>query len=174
MRKLLICTAMMFLLPALAQAQELKVGVVDLQYVLEESEPGQEAIQKLEQNFQGLQQRLDERKSELDSMREEMQKQSLVLSQEAQSDKESEFREKVQKFQELYQEYQNRMQAKEKELREPIIKELVEIIQDYGEKNGYDMIMDKQNSGLVYNKQEMDITEPVLELLDQKWPEDAE
>ncbi|MGM0423304.1 MAG: OmpH family outer membrane protein [Thermodesulfobacteriota bacterium] len=174
MRKILICTMIMLLFPVLLQAQELKVGVVDLQHVLEESKPGKKAIQNLEQEFQGLQQRLDQRKSELDELREEMQKQSLVMSQEAQSDKESEFRQKVQKFQELYQEYQNRMQAKEKELREPIIEDLVDIIQDYGQEHGFDIILDKQNSGLVFNTEELEITEPILEILNQQWQEDEE
>jgi outer membrane protein len=164
----------MLCLPLLAQAQELKVGVVDLQYVLENSEPGQKAIEQLEQEFKGLQQKLEQRKSELDSLRQEMQKQSLVMSQEAKSDKESEFRQKVQKFQKLYQEYQKRMQSKEQELREPIIQDLVEIIQDYGQEHGFDIILDKQNSGLVYSKQGLEITEPILEILNQKWQQNEQ
>ncbi|MFP4391497.1 MAG: OmpH family outer membrane protein [Desulfohalobiaceae bacterium] len=174
MRRILICTIVMLLFPFLVQAQDLKVAVVDLQHVLDNSKPGEEAIQELEQEFGGMQQRLDKRKSELDSMREEMQKQSMVLSQEAQSDKQSEFRQKVQNFQELYQEYQQRVRAKEQELRDPIIQDLVKIIQDYGQEHGFDIILDKQNSGLVYNTQELEITEKVLELLNQKWQEDEQ
>lgn len=169
MRRIIILAAFILFIPGLLQAQEPKIGLVDLQYILEKCAPGQKAIEQLQQEFQGMQQTLDQRKSELDALREELQKQSLILSQEAQSDKETEFRQKMQDFQKLYQDYQRRMQAKEQELREPIIDKLVEVIQDYGQKNEFDMVLDKQNSGIVYNTPELEITEPVLDLLNQKW-----
>ncbi len=175
MRKIILLTMFFLLLmPGALSAQDLKVGVVDLQYVLEKSEPGKRAILLLQEEQRDLQRTLNERESELDRMHEELQQQSVVLSQEAQQNKEAEFQQKVQEFQQMYQEYQRRMQAKEHELRDPIIDKLVDVIQDYGQEHGFDIILDKQNSGLVYNTQELELTEIIMEKLDQKWQENQD
>ncbi|WP_051564266.1 OmpH family outer membrane protein [Desulfovermiculus halophilus] len=155
--------------PSLAPAQDVKLGVVDLQAVMEKSEPGQKAIQQLKSEFTDMKSELDKKKAAIDKLRQEMQNQSLVLSQEAQLDKETEYKQKVRDFQDLYQNYQRKMQLKEQQLREPIIKELVSIVRDYGEKNGYTLIMDKKNSGVVYNSDAIEITKPVIAELNKTW-----
>ena len=155
--------------PALTLAQDIKLGVVDLQAVMEKSEPGQKAIKQLQSEFEEMKSELDKKKAAIDKLRQEMQKQSLVLSQEAQLDKETEYKQKVRDFQDLYQNYQRKMQLKEQKLREPIIQKLVGIIKDYGKDNGYTLIMDKKNSGVVYNSDAIEITKPVISKLNRTW-----
>ena len=164
---LVLCLVVVF--PALIQAQDIKLGVVDLQAVMEKSEPGQKAIKQLQSEFEEMKSELDKKKAAIDQLRQELQKQSLVLSQEAQLDKETEYKQKVRDFQDLYQSYQRKMQLKEEKLREPIIKKLVGIIKDYGENNGYTLIMDKKNSGVVYNSDSIEITKPVISELNRTW-----
>ncbi len=160
---------MVLCLPSLVMAKDIKLGVVDLQTVMEKSEPGQKAIEQLQSEFKELKGELDKKKAAIDKLRQEMQNQSLVLSQEAQLDKETEYKQKVRDFQDLYQNYQRRMQLKEEKLREPIIKELITIIREYGQKNGYTLIMDKKNSGVVYNSDAIEITKPVIAAMNRTW-----
>jgi outer membrane protein len=150
-------------------AADLKVAVVDLQQVLEKSEPGQKAISQLQEDFKGMKEELDEKKSKVDQLREQIQKQSLVLSQEAQIDKETEYKQKVRDFQSLYQSYQKKMKLKEQKLREPIIKELVEVIRDYGKENNYTLVMDKKNSGVIYNSDAIEVTSKIIVELNKAW-----
>lgn len=159
----------LLLLPTILQAKDMKLGVVDLQEVMEKSEPGQKAIKQLQSEFTEMKSELDKKKAAIDKLRQEMQKQSLVLSQEAQLDKETEYKQKVRDFQSLYQNYQRKMQLKEEKLREPIIEKLVGIIKDYGQKHNYTLIMDKKNSGVVYNSQTIEITKPVIAELNKVW-----
>ena len=164
---IVLCGLLVF--PALAQAQDMKLGVVDLQQVMEKSEPGQKAIKQLQSEFTEMKDELDKKKAAIDQLRQELQKQSLVLSQEAQLDKETEYKQKVRDFQDLYQNYQRKMQLKEEKLREPIIKKLISIIRDYGSANGYTLIMDKKNSGVIYNSDAIEITKPVIAELNKAW-----
>ena len=99
-----------FALPALAK--DLKIGVVDVQGVMEKSEPGEAALSKLKASFDEMKAELDRRKEDVDKLRQEIQKQSLVLSQEAQIDKETEYKQKVRDFRGLQQSYQKKMQVK--------------------------------------------------------------
>ncbi|MFW5997270.1 MAG: OmpH family outer membrane protein [Desulfovermiculus sp.] len=164
----------LFLLPNLALAENLKIGVVDLQKIMEESEPGQKAIKELQSEFTEKKGELDSRKAAIEELRSELQKQSMVLSQEAQEEKAAEYRQKVNEFQKLYQTHQRRMQQKEEELRAPIIEVLVEIIREYGQKNGYTLLMDKNNSGVIYNDQAIEITDAILSEFGKAWKNRSE
>lgn len=166
---LVLALAALFLISSPAWCQQLKIGIVDLQQVLEQSEPGKQAMEKLEKDFQDMKSKLDKKKSMLDKMREEIQKQSMMLSEEAQVDKESEYKQKVREFQEMYKNYQKKMQSKEQKLRDPIINKLVDIIQDYGEKNNYTLIMDKKSSGIVYNTEAIELTSKIIARLNNVW-----
>lgn len=157
------------LMASTSLAQGLKIGVVDLQTVLEKCEPGQKAITKLKKEFQGMKDTLDKKKAEVEQLQQAIQKQRLVLSQEAQIDKETEYKQKVRDFQDLYQSYQRKMRIKEKKLREPIIKKLVTVVQEYGKNHQYTLILDKRNSGVAYNVDSIDITSQIIVELNKAW-----
>ena len=168
-RVMMTALSLFVLLAGPALAADLKIAVVDLQEVLEKSDPGQKAISQLQDDFKGMKEELDEKKSKVDELRQQIQKQSLVLSQEAQIDKETEYKQKVRDFQSLYQSYQKKMKLKEQKLRQPIIEELVEVIRDYGQRNNYTMVMDKKNSGVVYNADSIEITSKIIVELNKAW-----
>ncbi len=170
MRRIVIFTIFfMLLFTVQSWSEDIKIAVVDLQQVLEKSDPGQKAINKLKSEFSDIKGKLDKKKSEIDKLREEIQKQSLVLSQEAQIDKETAYKQKVRDFKDLYQSYQKKMQLKEQKLREPIIKELVEVIRGYGKNHGYTLILDKKNGGVIYNNEAIEITNQVIVKLNKVW-----
>lgn len=146
-----------------------KMAYVEVQRVLETSEPGKTALGQLTKRFEDMRSELDQERAELEKMREEMQRQSLVLSQEAQEDLERELRTKVQEFQEMFQSYQVRMQQEEQVLSEPIIDLLFEVINEYGEENEYTIIFDAQGSGIIYASDALNITDILIEKLNQAW-----
>ena len=168
-RVIMAALCLFVLLAGPVMAADLKIAVVDLQEVLEKSDPGQKALSQLRDDFKGMKEELDEKKSEVDQLRQQIQKQSLVLSQEAQIDKETEYKQRVRDFQDLYQNYQKKMKIKEQKLREPIIEELVRVIRDYGERNNFTLVMDKKNSGVVYNSETIEITSKIIVELNKAW-----
>lgn len=160
---LLIC------LPGLVFAQDVKIGVVNLQKVLEKSDPGQKALKKLEGEYEKMKSELDSKKQAIDKMRQKIQEESMILNQEAKSNKRSELNKKMRNFQTLYQRYNQKIRKKEQELKQPIIKKIVDIIDKYGKNNNYTLILDKQNSGVVYNLESLEITEEILTRLNKKY-----
>ncbi len=165
----LISLCLLLCLPGLALSQDLKIGVVDLQKVLEESEPGKKALKKLEKQYEEMKSELDSKKQAIDKMRQKIQEQSLVLSQEAESNKKSELNKKMRNFQNLYQKYNQKIRKKEQELKQPIIKKIVDIIDKFGEKQGYTLILDKKNSGVVYSLDSLEITQEILSRLNKEY-----
>lgn len=156
---------------AVTAAAEVKIGIVDILEVMQRSEPGRAGMEKLTAEFKDMQDDLETQKKELELLREELEKQSLVLSQEAKADKELDFKRKLRDFQDMFQVYQRKMKAKEQELRQPIITELYELLQVFGKKHGYTMIMDKKGSGLTYIDDSLEVTEEVIVEFNKAWRE---
>ena len=172
MRKTLLLSCLLGMLLALPfQAQAARIAVIDLQAVLQESNPGKTAMEKLKSYQQDVRSDLQEQKQSLDQLKKELQQQSMMLSEEAKQDKKTQFQKQAQRFQSEYQQYQQRMQKKEEELREPIIDVLMNVIQDYGENNDLELILDKRNSGVMYNEQSLEVTDAIIDKLNQAWEE---
>jgi len=163
----LIMTAAL-LAPGWALA-ELKVGVVEMQTIISDSVPGARAMEELRGRFEDMKGELDEQNETITKLRDDLQRQGMVLSQEAKQDKELEYRRKVRDFQDQYQAFQRNMQAEEERLSEPILEVLMEVIEKYGQENGFSMIIDGAGAGLVYADDALVITEQVIEALNQAW-----
>lgn len=157
-----ILTCFFVLCLCAAASAETKIGFVDMQAVIAKSEPGLKAMEQLKSQFKGMKDNLDAQKKSLDSLREELQKQSMMLSQEAKLDKETQYKRKVRDFQDMGQNYQRKLQQAEQNLSKPIIEKLLTVVQDYGKKNGYTAIFDKQASGLVYQQDSVDLTNAII------------
>lgn len=170
MKKCVLVLLALIVFSGTALAED-KMAYVEVQRVLETSEPGEKAMGELTRKFEEMREELDQERAELEKMRDEMQKQALVLSQDAQEDLEQELRTKVREFQEMFQAYQSRMQEEEQEVSQPIIDVLFEVINKYGEENGYTIIFDAQGSGIIYADEALNITEVIIEKLNAAWKE---
>ncbi len=168
MKKTALLLIICLLVPGMALAEN-KIGIVEVQRILESSEPGKQALGQLTLRFEEMREELEEDRAEVESLQEELQKQSMVLSQEAQQDMEAELRQKMQQFQQKYQSYQARMQQEEQELSDPIIDLLFDVIDDFAEKKDFDMILDAQGSGIIYAKDAMNVTDELMEEVNQAW-----
>ncbi len=146
----------------------LKIAVVDLQKVLRESLPGKEAIAKLEKQFKSLKEKLDKERQKIKKMEEELQKQRFMLSQEARIDKETEYKKMVQNYQIMYQSYQYKMRLEEKRLRQPIVKLILDVVDEYRKENNLDLILDKA-VGVVSSSNKIDITQEIIKRVNIKW-----
>ena len=143
-------------------AEPIKVGIVDMEKIVRTSEPGQAALNKLKDQFKDLKENLDKQKAEIDKMREDMEKQSLVLSQEAKMDKQTQFKRKVRDFQDNVGNYQRKMKIEEDKLSKPVLELIVQVVQEYGKKNGYGLLMDGRGAGVVYVSEAVNVTDLVL------------
>lgn len=152
--------------PAWAQV---KVGILDMQAIIAESIPGQQAMNELRTRFESMRGELDAQNETITKLRDELQRQSMVLSQEAQQDKELEYRRKVRDFQDQFQAFQVKMKTEEDRLSEPILELLINVIDTYGRQNNFTMIIDGNASGLVYADAAVVITDALKEELNKAW-----
>lgn len=164
MRKVVLLTACLLLLLATGAraAEAIKIGIVDMEKIVRTSEPGQAALNKLKDQFKDAKDAMDKQKAEIDKLREDMEKQSLVLSQEAKMDKQTLFQRKVRDFQDNAQNYQRKMKVEEDKLSKPVLELILQVVQDYGKKNGFGLLMDGRGAGVVFVSDAVNVTDQVL------------
>ena len=146
---------------AVARADE-KIGYVDLQRALNESDAGRKAKEEFKVEVDKLQARLKKQKDEIDNLKEQLEKKAVVMKEEERASSEEEYRRKLRDFERNYKDSQADLQRKDGELTGAIIKDLQEVIREYGEKEGFTVILEASNSAVLYGAKSADLTEYVI------------
>ena len=164
---------------ATSASAQLKIGYIDSE-VLKERLPEILDVQRtLEQLQQEYSREIMDRETKLKKIEDDFQRQELLMSEARKAEMRAEFEAKVQQLQQFTQEKfgpEGELTRKNIELMEPIFKKINDAIQGMAEEKGYDFIFDAAapSSGLVFAKEEYDITEQLLELMEKEKEEEQE
>jgi len=107
---------------------------------------------------------------EISAMEKELENQSLLLSDEKKAERLQEIQKKYLDYQQFQQEIwgeQGKLYQRNKELTQPIIDKVNQVIQKIGEDLDYDIIFDASVGNIVYAKDDYDLTDMVLEDLNE-------
>lgn len=168
-KSLFVVVTMIFTLSfiSLAHAQ-LRIGVVDLFRVLNESEEGKKSVNELQNMLEARRKILEEKQKKIQSLREELEKKRSVLSEDARKSKEEEIERLVRDFQRTAADYQVEFQKKESEITQSMLKEIRQLINDFAQKEGYSLILEKAEPIILFTTPEVDITDKIINLFNQK------
>jgi outer membrane protein len=145
-----------------AYGADFKVGFVDSNRILTESEEGKKASKTLQEMISTREALLDEKKAELKKLGEELdnQKKSKMFNDEALKEKEANLNKLMRSLQLKANEYQEEVQKKETELKVEIIKGANDVIKSYGEKEGFSLIL--ESVVVIYAQKKNDVTDEIL------------
>jgi outer membrane protein len=156
-------------IPAVAWAQEaLRIGYVDLQRALNESEAGRKAKETFKTEVDRMEQSLEKRKSEVEKLKDELEKKGLLLREEERDSLERDYRQKLRDFQRLYDDSQQELKIKDRDLTGRILEELRQVIQEMGEQGNYTVILEGNNTVVLYGAKAIDLTDTVIKTYNQK------
>lgn len=151
-----------------AAAADIKIAVVDMQKALQSVDSGKKAKTTLEKEFNDKKKQLQAEEEAIKKMSEDFKKQSLVLSDEAKNRKQNEIQERLVKYRELFGKSQFDIQNRERQLTEPIINKLRGVIEDLGSKQGYTIILEKNENNVLFSHPKDDLTEEVIKTFNKK------
>ena len=154
-------TLSLSLAPAAFGADGVKLGYVDVQKILVQSDAGKEAKEQLAARGNKYETEKNSREEELKKLKGELEKQSVLLSEAARGAKEKDYQQKLKEYQRFLKDAQDDLQAKNDEFTNRIVDEIVKVVQDYGKKNGYTYIFVK-NEGMIYMDDKVDLTDELL------------
>ncbi|MBN61216.1 MAG: hypothetical protein CME20_07650 [Gemmatimonadetes bacterium] len=172
MKRVLLSLIVLACCAAAAQA-ELKVGYIDSEVLKERLPEFRDAQRKLDQLRQDYENQAKDREAKLLKLQEDFRRQELLMSEARKAELQTEFEAKVQQLQQFTQEKfgpEGELMRKNIELSEPIFKKINDAIQVMAEEEGYDFIFDAAapSSGLVFAKENYDLTEQLLEKMQEE------
>lgn len=141
-----------------------KFAFVDLQRALTETEDGRRAKAELKALFDERQADLDQRAKEFKAKLEELDKQKEVLTADAYQAKNAELQKALIELQNTYARYQRELASKELDLTKQIFEKMEKILRRIGLADGYEMIFDKTEGGLVWAPDHLDLTDRLIQM----------
>lgn len=169
--------AVMFSVPALAQAAApaaaaasatpaaTKVGIINIQAAIVNSNEGQRDFETLQKKFDPKRQELENLNKEVDELQKKFTAQGDKLSEEARGDLLKQIDGKKKTLQRSYEDANTDIQAQQNEIATRIGQKLVEVLDKYAKDNGYTLILDVsgQASPVLWAAASVDITKPVVD-----------
>jgi outer membrane protein len=154
-------TALVSLFANTASAQ-MKVGVVDVQRAVMQTEEGLRAQATLKKIFDSKQQELNKRQSDMQKQKEDIDKQAKVLSQAALQKKVDDWQKQMVELQGTFVEYNKELDKKQRELNDPIFERIIGAIKRIAGTDGYDLIVDRAT--VAFSRGDLDLTDRVIQL----------
>jgi outer membrane protein len=149
-------------LPRAAFAEDLKLGYVDLQRALNETEDGRKAKASLKKVFDAKQKELDEQQEDFKKAKEDLDKKRTLMNADTVRNKEQELAAKFEKVQQSYLRHQKDLQEKEGEVTQKIFERMQRIILKIAQAENFSMVLDKTQAGIIFAKQHLDLTNDVI------------
>jgi outer membrane protein len=148
------------------QQQQVKIGVVDFQRALNTVKEGAAAKQKLEGMFKEKKAAIDAMEVKLGAMQADYEKQAIILSDQARKQKEMELMQAQQVYQQTYMQSEQEMQAAYGKIMEDLLEKMRKIAEQIAKEQGYNLVLEVTEGGVVYNAGAMDITNELIKRYD--------
>lgn len=155
------------LLPSAAFAQT-KIAYVDLQKALNQVNEGKSAKAKLKKDFDKKQKELDKKQDRVKKMKDELERGAMMLSDDAKRAKAMELQKSMYELQQLYLNLQGELSQAEAKATKKIFDKMGKILEKIGKEKGYDLILEKTESSVLYAKSGMDVTSELVKRYNSK------
>jgi outer membrane protein len=143
-----------------ARAEDMKLGFVDMQRALNETEDGKKAKAGLKKVFDQKQKELDEQQAQLKKDIEDLDKKRTLLPADKVREKEAELQGRMQKVQQTYLRHQQDLTGKEQEATAKIFERMHRIITKIATAENFSVVLDK--GALVFAKPHLDLTNELI------------
>ncbi len=143
-----------------------KIGVIDLQRILETSSAGKSIQATLKEQKDKMESDLKRKGAEIEKIRKRLERESMVMSKEMREEKEREQRIKINDFKTLQKRYRSELQKLEVQLMNQLQKDIKEIVDSIGKKEGYLLIINRYS--VIYSPGSIDITDNMIKKLNAK------
>lgn len=145
-----------------ARAQAIKIGYVDMERALNETEDGKQAKGKLQGMFKEKQNELDRRQEEFKKAKEEYDKQKVMLKPDVQQKREKDLQDRFVELQAVYVKLQKELAQAEAEATKDIFARLQRIISKVADKEGFAIVLEKSESRILWAKPSLDLTNEII------------
>ena len=151
-----------------AGAVAIRVGYVDLQQALNSSAAGEKAKESFKAEVERMEQVLEKRRANVEKLKGELEKKALLLRDDERVALQRDYRQELRDFERLYKDSQEELKIRDRELTARILVELRQIVNAIGEQGDYSVILEGNNTVVLYGSKSIDLTEAVIEAYNKR------
>jgi outer membrane protein len=157
----LSATALILTAAAPAAAQELKIGYVNSERVMRESNPAKAAQAKLQAEFSKREKELDDSAAKLKAAADKLEKEAITLSESERNRRQRDLVESDRDLQRKRREFQEDLNQRRNEELASVIERANRVIRQIYESEKYDLVLQE----VIFAGARVDITEKVIKVL---------
>ncbi|MFH1046379.1 MAG: OmpH family outer membrane protein [Candidatus Omnitrophota bacterium] len=147
----------------IAQAQEIKIGYINLKKLLDDYKKVADGEGVLLKQAEGKNAEREKMVNDIKALREKIE----LMDEKQKVAKQTELDDKVKALQDYtYQTRADLRQDRDEKFRE-IMQEIKTVIEEYGKSNNYNLILD--DTLILYKQETLDVTEPVVKMLNERY-----
>lgn len=146
-----------------------KIGVIDFQKILENSDAGKVAQADITRQGKKMEADLKQKGDEIEELKKKFERESLVMSKEKREEKEREIRISINDIKTLQKKYRADFNEQSDKLIGEIQKEVFAVVEKLGKDEGYLLIIERRGAGVVYSPSSVDITDKVIKLYNAEY-----
>lgn len=160
-----VAAAAIFLVAGTAAAAT-KIGFVNLQRAISESETGKAAMAEFQKDVEKIRGEIEAEQKELVSLQEEIQKKAVVMKEDERRKLVTDFEHKEIDFKRKVEETQVDLQARNQEVVSGLLQRLQQVIIQIGSDGGYTGIFDSGTAQVLFAAPGEDLTSQVIQAFD--------
>jgi len=150
---------------------ESKVGVINAQRLLNETNAGKRAKDILASFSKNRQALMESEERDLRRMEEDFARQASILSPTAKREREEQFRRRMQEYQQKAAELNREVQEKQKDVLEGFRDKVEAVVAKVAKGLGVQVVVDKSKGGAtIYHEDGLDISNQVIEAFNREYP----
>ena len=147
---------------SLSAAQErIKIGYIDIQKVISESQAGKRARDRFQAQVKKAEGDIIKERQEIERLKSDLDKKGPLLKDEERRNMESDLQKRSVNLQRSMADHQQELQAKNNEMMSELLKELEKIVNEVGKAEKFTLILERAQ--ILYSDQGIDITSKVIE-----------
>lgn len=155
----------LFVAPAWGQ-EKIKLGFIDLQRAISESQEGKKARQKFQAHLKKIEAGLLKEKEEAEQLKADLDKKGPLLKAEERRTLEMEVQKKVRDYKRGVRDSQEELRQKEGEITSGILKDLEKVVSEFGKAEKFTLILERSQA--LFTDKAIDITDKVIDLYNNR------
>ena len=163
--------------PVFSQESAVRIGVVDMNKLLQESPQYQDMLSAIEEEFAPRVRDIEAKRASFEETREQLSKDNLALSNDERQTAQFKLQRMNRELEYLVQSIQEDQNTKVQVEQNKIIVEAINIVKEFGRNNGFDLIINEggislntiQNGGTLYKGASVDITNDIAKVLEKSF-----
>jgi outer membrane protein len=144
-----------------------KVGFVNANTIFEQYSAAREAEEAYQDELEDLNAQVTEMEENLRALADSLEARRYLFSEERLQEKRKELEAKQQQYVRFRQEAEQKAAKRNEELSKPIVEAIEEAARKVAQKEGFDLVLDAGPGIVVYSKPELDLTDRVLQSLEE-------